>query len=199
PAYWLPRQASTGDDVLTSIIVGHSGAASKFARTATRPRPPMQIRAISTPASMPPRASTTASAITVPPSVRVIATPRRAALSTRRATSRSLSALTLGASAGCPAVSGMGLDEGIVRLIAGFDSEGDARVLVVERAPHRARRSRAREQRAHRLPRVDRGAGHRHVAALRVVRAEIGKRQRYGERRGREQHLLARAPARLAR
>ena len=95
PAYWLARQASTGRLVRTSTCHGQLGNTGLL-RSATSPRPAMQIRATSSPASMPPWWSMPASTTRVPSSMRVTPTRNASARSTSAATKGAAVALTLG-------------------------------------------------------------------------------------------------------
>ena len=99
PAYWEPRQASTGWVVCTVTTNGHELSVSVVS-SATRPRPPRQISAMRRPASNPPTARTPQS-IRHSPSFPSVTSTRKASASAMRAlTSGSALALTLGRSSG---------------------------------------------------------------------------------------------------
>src|SRR5579864_2834933 len=173
-------------------MTGQRGVFSALMRVLTRPRPPMQMRAISTPASRLPGASTPASAITVPASVREMAMRRLAASSTSCVTSRSLSAFTL--RSGACAISEVSAGEGddvMAALVAGVKALQKARVLQFQRVADGVDGARDNDQRAHRLSRLDARAGLRHVAADGVCKAGIAECGRYGERVRGEQDALA--------
>ena len=93
PAYWLPRQASTGCALCTCSQVGQPSWPPACSRT--RPRPPMQISPISSPACTLPREDRPASTWQTPRASTRTPTDKASARARRRSTSGRARVFTL--------------------------------------------------------------------------------------------------------